>query len=133
MSDLDLSELPNDVIRAVTCETVQNQLKTRKYRMDISSASKAGENNFLGVVYRLSFSREDGTCSNFLILKVAPQDYQLRVQFLSRAMFLREIYLYEEVNNENVKTPSNFLYAKILKFITDFTVLLSVREIQRNI
>lgn len=102
MSNCDLSMIPNEVVRTVLHETVENRLKSNKYNIIVSSASQAGENNFLGVVYRVSFNKEhddgnDGQTSK-LILKVAPQNATQRAQFFSRQLFLREIYLYDVVN-----------------------------------
>lgn len=95
----NLSELPTEVIRSALCETVKNYLKSENYNINVGSASQAGENNFIGIVYRVSFNKEDeaSTKSSKLILKVAPQNAARRAQFFSRALFLREIYLYDEV------------------------------------
>lgn len=101
MVEIDLSELPSDVIRSTLCETIESQLKSNKYKISISSASKAGENNFIGVVYRVSFNKDDETIDknsiSKLILKVSPQSVARRNQFQSRKFFLREIYMYNEV------------------------------------
>lgn len=98
-----LSELPTDVIRTALAETIENKLKSKKYNVTVTSASKAGENNFIGVVYRVVFSKEDAIENEKnptykLILKVAPQNVARRAQFFSRNCFLREIYMYDEVN-----------------------------------
>lgn len=102
MAEMDLSELPSDVIRTAVCETIEKKLETKKYAISIRSASKEGENNFIGVVYRVSFSKDDGTDDEKynLILKVAPQHPIRRSEFRSRFCFLREIYMYNEVNNK---------------------------------
>lgn len=102
MLETDLSELPSDIIRTTLLEIVENQLNSKNYKINVSSASKAGENNFIGVVYRVSFNKDDETDNDNnsiskLILKVAPQNSARRTQFLSRIFFLREIYLYNEV------------------------------------
>lgn len=100
MAEMNLSELPSDLIRTAICETIENKLKTKNYTVSINSASKAGENNFIGVLYRVSFSKVDGTDNEKynLILKVAPQHSVRRTEFGSRLCFLREIYMYDEVN-----------------------------------
>lgn len=100
----DLSELPTDTIRTALNETIQNKLKSKHYKVTVTSASKAGENNFIGIVYRILFNREDEnkneTNPTFkLILKVAPQNAARREQFFSRNLFLQEIYMYDEVKN----------------------------------
>lgn len=99
MTESNLSELPSDVIRSALCETVENHLKSKKYKIHVGSASQAGENNFIGIVYRVSFSKQDEPTSkpSKLILKVAPQNAARRAQFQSRSLFLREIYMYDEV------------------------------------
>lgn len=101
MSDSDLSLIPTDEIRSALCETVENYLKTKKYKISVKSASQAGESNFVGVVYRVSFCKEDGdpndNKSSKLILKVAPQNEARRTQFKSRSLFLREMYMYNVV------------------------------------
>lgn len=107
MVEVDLSEIPGEVIRTTLSETIENKLKTNKYKISITSASKAGENNFVGVVYRVAFSKDDESDKNAtskLILKVAPTNSARRSQFMSRACFLREIYLYNEVNYDVVTT-----------------------------
>lgn len=95
--ELNLSDLPGHVIRTALMKIVENKLKTKKYKLKVSSASKAGENNFVGVVYRVCFSNEDESVTSKLILKVAPQNESRRIFFWSRQCFLQEIYLYSEV------------------------------------
>lgn len=99
MTEQGLSELPSDVTRCALRETVEYYLKTKKYKITVDSASQAGENNFIGIVYRVLFSKEDEPASkpSKLILKVAPQNAARRAQFTSRGLFLREIYTYEKV------------------------------------
>lgn len=106
MAEMDLSELPSDLIRETVCETIENKLKTKNYSAKIDSASKAGEHNFIGVVYRVSFNKNDGKNEEQykLILKVAPQHPIRRSEFRSRCFFLREIYMYNEVNNKMMQS-----------------------------
>lgn len=101
----DLSEISSDSIRTIICETVEKQLNSNKYKINVNSASQAGDNNFIGVVYRVSFSKEDSKNdeSSKLILKVAPQNLARREQFFSRPCFLREIFMYNEVSNKSIK------------------------------
>lgn len=100
MSDSDLSSIPTDEIRTALCETVEKRLQSKKYKITVSSASQAGESNFIGVVYRVSFWKEDDTKSpkSSQILKVAPQNAARRAQFMSRSLFLREMYMYDVVS-----------------------------------
>lgn len=98
----DLSELSSDVIRAAVRETVEKILGTKKCAINVISASQSGDNNFVGIVYRVLFNKNDdrrGKIPSKLILKVAPQHILRRQQFFSRPCFLREIYMYEKVTN----------------------------------
>ncbi|XP_031627329.1 uncharacterized protein LOC116343426 [Contarinia nasturtii] len=102
MVESELSEISSELIRTTVRETVENELKSNNYKINVSSASQSGDNNFIGVVYRVSFCKEkkieNGVNSiSKLILKVAPQNVARREQFMSRPCFLREIYLYNEV------------------------------------
>lgn len=97
---MDLSEIPGEPVRQAIRETIENQLKSKNFRLKVSSASKEGENNFLGVVYRVSFNAVDvseNSANPSLIVKVAPQNETRRTQFHSREMFLQEIFMYNEV------------------------------------
>lgn len=100
-----LIKLPNNVIRSALYETVEKKLNSKNYSISINSALQAGESNFLGVVYRASFKgKEENECENEnnkspvhkVIIKVAPLN-PIRKRFL-RPGFLREIYMYNEVN-----------------------------------
>lgn len=101
MIEGDLTEISSDVVRKALCETIEQQLKSNKYKLVVSSASKAGENNFIGIIYRVIFGtdgNENGKNPNLqLILKVAPQNVVRRDQFFARPAFMREIYTYETV------------------------------------
>ena len=99
MVPLELSDIPSEVIRTTLCETIEAKLKSKKYKIAISSASKAGETNFIGIIYRVSFNKEDDgeTSISKLILKVAPLNLARREQFFARPTFVREIFTYEKV------------------------------------
>lgn len=101
MAELDLPDLPdlipNNVIRAALCEIIETKLKSKNYKLAVSSASKIGEGNFVGIVNRVSFSK-NGENEEKLILKVTPHNEIHRKQFNSRALFLHEIYVYNQVN-----------------------------------
>lgn len=92
------SEPPSDVIRTALRETIESEFKVKNYKINISSASKAGENNFVAVIYRVSFNKDGDNEHKKLILKIAPQNVSRRVVFSSRTCFLREIYMYNEVS-----------------------------------
>lgn len=99
---MDLSELPNDTVRSVLCETVAKCLNSNKYRIGLNLASKTGESNFIGIVYRAEFSADKETENenhpvHSLIVKIAPQDIEYRNTWYSRSCFLREIHIYNEV------------------------------------
>lgn len=103
MSSLELSALSNDLIKSALNESIEQLLKTTKYDTSIEPASKKGD-NFVGIVYRVTCERTgtDGNAKNSsdplkLILKVAPQHQMRRDAFPSRQLFLREIYIFNEV------------------------------------
>lgn len=102
MTKSDLSLLPTDDVRSALRETVENHLNSKECTITVSSASQAGENNFIGIVYRVSFSEDNDNStdakSSKLILKCAPTNQARREQFLSRSLFLREMYMYNVVN-----------------------------------
>lgn len=123
MAQTDLSEITSEIIRKALFETIENKLNSKDYQIDLSFASKAGENNFIGIIYRVAFyekeesSKEgekvenaedrnvgekvnnDEKCSpSKLILKVAPQNEARRAQFYASPAFSREIYTYDKVN-----------------------------------
>lgn len=102
MVESDISTIPSELIRAALKETVENKLKSKNYKINVSSASTAGEDNFVGILYRVSFNAadrgENGKSPALkLILKVAPQNEARRAQFFSHACFMREIFMYDEV------------------------------------
>lgn len=104
MVDSNLSELPSDSIRAAVRSTVEKLLTSKKYAISVTSASQSGDNNFIGIVYRVLFNGVNDQNENNqskLILKVAPQNVARRMQFFSRPCFLREIYMYNEVKFVN--------------------------------
>lgn len=102
MADLPLSDIPSEIVRSVLLQTIEEQLQSKDFQFHVSSASKAGENNFIGVIYRVSCSRNNNSDSDEnsaknIILKVAPQNLLRRSQFVVRPAFTREIYFYEKV------------------------------------
>ena len=98
MVQLDFSEISSESIRSALCETIENQLKSKDYQINVSLASKVGETNFVGIVYRVSFQKDGEEKHDQIIVKVAPQNAARRIQFKSREFFLREIHMYNEVN-----------------------------------
>lgn len=98
MVQLDSSEISSEVIRSALHETIERKLKSKDYQINVSLASKVGETNFIGIVHRVSFKKEDDEHTDKLIVKVAPQNAARRIQFHSRPLFLREMRMYNEVN-----------------------------------
>lgn len=102
MLEGDIAEISGETIRSLH-ETVEQELKTKNYRIIVSSASKAGSNNFMGTVYRASFSKQDELDSEKsreqkLIIKVTPVQSARREQFSARPAFLQEKYMYDTVS-----------------------------------
>lgn len=104
MVETNLSDISSEDIRLLLKKTIEKQLNSTDYNIKLSSASQAGDNNFIGIVYRVSFNEgneiENGKIPSNLILKVAPENVARRTQFFSRPCFLREIYMYEKVSGK---------------------------------
>ncbi|XP_037028754.1 uncharacterized protein LOC119068987 [Bradysia coprophila] len=97
-----LSKITNGIIRSALLETVETKLQSKLHQIDINCVSECGENNFIGIIHRVSFSKEKSTENRFetaenLILKIAPQNVTCRYMFNSRQLFLREIHMYDTV------------------------------------
>lgn len=78
MAQPEVSELPSEMIQSTLREMVEKKLKSQKFKINLSSASAAGSNNFIGIVYRATFSKEDENENeespiHKMIVKVAPQ------------------------------------------------------------
>lgn len=100
MVHTDLIKIPGEIVHTEICKTIENKLKSKQFKITVTSASKAGDNNFIGVVYRVSFQKVDENEKNktwTFILKVAPLNLTRRNILFSRPAFLREIYMYNEV------------------------------------
>lgn len=102
----DLVDIPSEIVRAKIYETVEDQLKSKNYNLDLSAAANDGDTNYIGILYRLSFckieenSEENAkSATHKLIIKIAPQNLIRRARFFSRAAFLREIQVYENVRH----------------------------------
>lgn len=59
MAESEACEISSELIRTALRETVEKKLNSKKCKIDISSASQAGAANFIGIVYRAKFRRED--------------------------------------------------------------------------
>lgn len=107
MFESELSDISSELVRSVLCKTIENQLQSENYKMHVKSASQAGVNNFVGLVYRVYYEEEDEydnehSISSSLILKVAPRNAARRAQFPPRMSFLKEIYMYDVVSMKNI-------------------------------
>lgn len=103
MAEIETIEIPSKVIRLALHKIVENRLKSTNNRILVSLASKSGTNNFIGIVYRATFSKkndriEDENSTHTFIVKVAPQQLERRQRFQVRPLFLREIFMYEKVS-----------------------------------
>lgn len=93
-----MTDIPSETIQAALCEIIENKLKSKDYRFTVISASKSGESNFVGIVYRVLFNKEDEPENvHKIIVKVSPQKEGRRIAYHSRELFLQEIYMYNEV------------------------------------
>lgn len=101
MANSDLSAIESTDIREALREKVEHLLNSKNCKITVNSASQAGANNFIGIVHRISFCKEDEDENDKnikkLILKVAPTSAARRTTFSVRAPFLQEIYLYNTV------------------------------------
>lgn len=106
-SDLSV-EIPSESVRLALFETIEKQLNSKKYQIALSAATKADDLNFVGVVYRVWFNKEEEdeveeettsghSNASSIILKIAPQNLARRIQFTIRPAFMREIYTYDKV------------------------------------
>lgn len=99
----DFSDSLSEIVRSAVFETIDEQLNTKHYQIDVSSATKKGDFNFTGIIYRATFKREhecengESTEPSSVILKVAPQNESRRIQFSVRELFKNEIYTYDKV------------------------------------
>lgn len=100
---LDLAEIPSEVVRSMLLDVIEEQLKTKHFQIKLNSATKEGDHNFTGIIYRISSERDDKegngiTTTSTIILKIAPQNLARRTQFNCRPAFSREIYTYDKVS-----------------------------------
>lgn len=134
---LDLSvEIPSELVRSALFETIESQLKMSKYQITLGAATKQGDLNFTGIVYRVWFSKEEDATNEIstassIILKIAPQNLAHRIQFTIRPAFVREIYTYDKVNGLLLISFEFFLhiylnfsifYSQIFKFGSIFSI-----------
>lgn len=121
MVDSALSDISSHLVRRALLEIIEQLLQSKNFRINVTLASKAGENNFIGIIHRISFykSDEDGNENSpiiNLILKTAPQNLLRRSQFVVRPAFVREIYSYEKVNISLVKSSNSRIFSNEISF-----------------
>lgn len=104
MVKLDLKEISSELVRSVLCKTIQDELKSQHFNIELTPASNDGETNYVGILHRVSFWKEEtaetgirNSSARKLILKIAPEDLARRTRYIARPGFLREIYMYENV------------------------------------
>lgn len=105
-SDLSV-EIPSELVRLALFELIEKQLQSKNYQMALGAATKAGDLNFTGIVYRVWFNKMDEipngkSMASSIILKIAPQNKARRTQFNIRPAFVREIYTYVKVRELNL-------------------------------
>lgn len=103
MFESELSDISSELVRSVLCKTIENKIHSENYKIHVNSASQAGVNNFVGLVYRVYYEEEDEydnerSLSSSMILKVAPSNAARRAQSPPRMSFLKEIYMYDVVS-----------------------------------
>lgn len=102
-NECELAEVQSELIRSALYETIENVVNSKNYKIKVKSASQSGSTNFVDIVYRVYYEKEDKTpnaknSKSSLILKVSPQNSARRRQFRSRKCFVREIYMYDVVS-----------------------------------
>lgn len=132
MAELESIEIPSEEIRLVLNELSEKTLKTTNNQLLVSLASKSGTNNFIGIVYRVTFSKNDEKAIEkrpmpSVIVKVAPRQSERRQRFQIRSLFLREIFMYEQVSTIGDKSKTfhshaiiPFLKLQVLPFFRQF-------------
>lgn len=137
MANSDLSEFSSELIRKAVRETIENKLKSNDYTLTVRSASQAGDNNFIGIVYRVAFRKAESAenekdSTTKIILKVAPENVARRAQFFSRPSFIREIYMYEEVSGPVVPDQIFVFYFFFILDILHHQVLPFFRHFEQS-
>lgn len=99
-------DLPKQSSQEAVKNVIESELKTEKFKTNITYGSKLGD-NYIGVIYRVTAtktvgndSKNDKGSSVSVILKVPPENAARREQFFARPCFLRETLVYNEVLKE---------------------------------
>lgn len=103
MCDTITSEIPSVPVCDALFKTIENELQSKNYQINLTVASQAGVNNFIGNIYRINFSKKiennnDHNQTKSVIVKTAPQNLARRQLFFVRTAFAREVYMYNKVN-----------------------------------
>ena len=99
MSNIDLSEISSELVRSALLETIKTMTKSMDHQIEIISISKIVSSYANGILYRVSFTTkvETNSLTSSLVLKVSPQNSTSRAILFSRLIYLREIFIYDEV------------------------------------
>lgn len=99
MSNIELSEIPSELVRTALHETIKNLTNSVNDQIKIRSISEIVAYNASGNIYRISFTTKDESndSTSSLILKVTPQNLARRILLYTRPCFLREIFIHDEV------------------------------------
>lgn len=104
---LEFSHFSSEIILSHVRQTIGKILNSKNYKLNVSLVTEIGEDNFIGVIYRISFGLLDETkngqkLTHNLIAKIAPCDLEYRNIWCPRPCFMREIYMYDEVMHSNI-------------------------------
>lgn len=98
MNGKSLSILSSEIVKQKVEQFFVENLKCRNVEISVENGSNHGD-NFIGIVYRVT--GESNECANqqklTIYLKVAPTNKSRREKFFSRPAFVREIYVFTEV------------------------------------
>lgn len=106
-------DLPSQSSQEAVENVIKSELKTDKFKMNITYGSKLGD-NYIGVIYRVAATKtvdddlkNDKGSNVSVILKVPPENPARRDQFFARPCFLRETLVYNEVTKTNRNVGNN--------------------------
>lgn len=99
MSTTEFTEIATELVESVLHETIKALAKFDDDQNKITSISKIISNNVCGIVFRVCYETncETSDSTSSLILKLSPRNVTRRTLMLSREIFLREIFIHDEV------------------------------------
>lgn len=117
LNGLDISEIPGERIKMGLIEAVKKRLNSDNVELCIEHGSKKGD-NFIGEIYRILYkdvNDKKNENQSPLILKIAPRNLLRREKLRLRALFLREISMYDQVcKSANRKSDKIGLFSIII-------------------